>query len=226
MNIRLPLILSLLIVTAMAALSTWAWPLVPDTARIAVHFDANGAANGFADKARALIMLPALSLGLIALLSVIPRIEPRRLNLVSSAKFYRTAWIGVIAILAIAHATIVLKALRVAVDVPHFVLPALALLFMVIGNYMGKTRSNFFAGVRTPWTLSSEYSWEKTHRLVGRLFMLVGAAGLLVSFAADKRLAATMLIGGVLASALIGIVASYIFWRRDPLRHSGDGVPE
>jgi uncharacterized membrane protein len=226
MSIRLPLIVSLLIVAAMVGLSAWAWSLLPDTARVAVHFDANGVANGFAGKEQALLMLPAMAAGLIVLLGVIPYIEPRRFNLAASAKLYRAAWIGVIALLALAHAMIVLKALHVAVDVPHLALPATAVLFMVIGNYLGKTRSNFFAGIRTPWTLSSDYSWEKTHRLTGRLFVLAGAIALVASFALAAKLAAEIMVAGVLASAMVGVLASYVYWRRDPLRHSSDGAPE
>ena len=226
MNIRLPLIVSLLVVAAMAALSAWAWQLLPDTARIAVHFDANGVENGFDDKARALIMMPVMAFGITALLAVIPQIEPRRSNLAASGKFYRAVWIGVIAILAMAHTSIVLGALHVAVDIPHTVLPAVAVLFIVIGNYLGKTRSNFFAGIRTPWTLSSEYSWEKTHRLTGRLFMLAGAATLAASFALPAKIAAEIMLAGLLASAAVGVVASYIYWRRDPSRRSSDSAPE
>lgn len=226
MSIRLPLIVSLLVVAAMAALSAWAWQLLPDAARIAVHFDANGVANGFDDKARALIMMPAMAFGMTALLAVIPQIEPRRFNLAASAKFYKVAWVGVILILAFAHTSIVLTALHVPVDIPHTVLPAISVLFIVLGNYMSKTRSNFFAGVRTPWTLSSDYSWEKTHRLTGRLFMLTGVAVLVTCFALPATIAAAILFGGAIASSLIGIFASYLYWRRDPARHSSDSLPE
>jgi uncharacterized membrane protein len=226
MKIRVPLILSLLIVAAMAGLSVYAWPLVPDTARIAVHFGVDGAANGFAGKQLALTMLPALALGVTLLFSVLPRIEPRRFNLAASAKFYRAAWVGGIVIVAVAHTAIVLGALHVAVNVLHLILPAVALLFMVIGNYMSKTRSNFFAGIRTPWTLTSDYSWEKTHRLTGRLFMLTGLVVLIASIVLDAKIASEIMIAGIFASAAVGILASYVYWRRDPLRHSGDGAPE
>ena len=226
MSIRLPLIVSLLIVAAMAGLSAWAWSLIPDAARIAVHFDANGAANGFADKQHALVILPAMAAGVIVLLGAIPYIEPRRFNLSASAKLYKAGWIGGIAILALAHTTIVLKALHVGVDIPRTALPATAVLFMVIGNYLGKTRSNFFAGIRTPWTLSSDYSWEKTHRLTGRLFMLAGAATLAASFALPVKIAAEIMIAGILAATAVGVIASYVYWRRDPDRSSSDGAPQ
>jgi uncharacterized membrane protein len=48
------------------------------------------------------------------------------------------------------------------------------LMFILIGNYSGKFAA-IFAGSENAWTLSSELSWHKTHRLAGRLFILLGA---------------------------------------------------
>lgn len=55
---------------------------------------------------------------------------------------------------------------------------AMSLSFAVLFYYMGivlkKTKSNFFVGIRTPWTLSDEKVWEKTHDLGGKLFIVSG----------------------------------------------------
>ena len=226
MSIRLPLIVRLLLVAAMAGLSAWAWNAIPPTAQIPIHWGMNGEANGFAGRDQALLMVPLVALGLTLLFAVIPRIEPRRFNLASSAKFYLAAWIGTLCLLAVVHSAVVLNALHIGANAGEFVMPGVAILFILIGNYMGKTRSNFFAGVRTPWTLSSDYSWEKTHRLTGRLFMLTGAATLIACFALPPTITAAILFGGAIASSLIGIGASYLYWRRDPSRHSSDSRPE
>jgi uncharacterized membrane protein len=226
MKIRIPLIVSLLILAAMAGLSAWAWLRIPDKAHIAVHFTASGQANGFSDKLPALTIMPAMALALIALCSLIPHIEPRRLNLAASAKFYSAAWIGGVAALGIAHTEIVLDALHLTAhpaSVTAYTLPAI---MIVLGNYIGKSRANFFAGVRTAWTLSSDYAWEKTNRLAGRLFILAGCIGLIATAALDRATAMLATVFCVLAAAAISTVASYFFWRRDPARHSGDGVPE
>jgi uncharacterized membrane protein len=62
------------------------------------------------------------------------------------------------------------------VDVPmnESIFAMLGVMFMVIGNYLGKTRKNFFLGIRTPWTLASDEVWGRTHRLAGRLFIVLG----------------------------------------------------
>jgi uncharacterized membrane protein len=101
------------------------------------------------------------------------------------------------------------------------VLPvALALMFAVFGNYMGKVRQNFFIGIRTPWTLSSERVWTRTHRLAGRLFVVVGAATLLVALVAPT--AATAVVGfGVISAAVIAFVySSFAFKQEQAAVHS------
>ena len=62
-----------------------------------------------------------------------------------------------------------------------FVMLAAGVLYLLLGNYMGKLRRNFFIGIRTPWTLASDAVWERTHRVGGRLFMLGGLATVLIA---------------------------------------------
>jgi len=50
----------------------------------------------------------------------------------------------------------------------------IGLLFIIIGNYLPKTRQNYFIGVRTYWTLHNTDNWNKTHRLAGKTFLLSG----------------------------------------------------
>ena len=35
-------------------------------------------------------------------------------------------------------------------------------------------------GIRTPWTLTSDLSWDRTHRVGGRLFVLEGIVFILL----------------------------------------------
>jgi len=124
------------------------------------------APNGYASKFWTLVGLPLLVAAVAAILALVPSFEPRARNLAMSGKAYVIAWIGGLALIALAYVALVLNAtghpVRIQVVVPLMV----GALFVVMGNYLGKTRSNFFFGIRTPWTLSSELSWGKTHRLV------------------------------------------------------------
>jgi uncharacterized membrane protein len=225
MSIRLPLLVSLVLILAMLAASAEAWQLLPAGAHIAVHWDIAGRPNGFAGKPFALLFTPVLAAGLCAVLALIPRIEPRRMNLAASAKFYRAAWMATIGVMTVAHASVLAAALHAAVDVRVVVAGAVGLMVIVLGNYMSKSRSNFFAGVRTPWTLSSEYSWERSNRLGGRLLMMSGAATLTALLVLGAKLALIIVFGSVLASAAAAIVMSYVYWLRDPNRQQSSVVP-
>jgi immunity protein, SdpI family len=93
----------------------------------------------------------------------------------------------------------------------------IGLALVVMGNYLPKVKSNWFVGVRTPWTLSSEASWRQTHRLAGWLFTL---GGLLTFITALVRpdVAPAVMIGVLAASAGASVVYSYFAWKHDPER--------
>jgi uncharacterized membrane protein len=93
-------------------------------------------------------------------------------------------------------------------------------LLMVLGNYLSRIRQNWFLGIRTPWTLSSEKSWRETHRLGGRLFV---AGGLLLILATlfSGSLPSWALIAGVAVPAVVLVIYSYVIWNRDPSTKAG-----
>jgi uncharacterized membrane protein len=100
---------------------------------------------------------------------------------------------------------------------------ASSVLFMVLGNFMSKIRPNWFVGVRTPWTLSSKTSWDKTHRLAGWLFILMGlsiaAAGII-----QTLWAFVLMIAFIVFCLAWMIIYSYLIYRDDPNRISPAGI--
>lgn len=226
MNIRTPLIVSAVIVAAMTALSLWAWTQLPDGTPIAIHWNADGQPNGFVRAPLGLFMAPAMTALIAAIFAAIPSIEPRRLNLARSVKFYRAIWIAVIALLAFTHGIGLYAALHGGVRPGNLVLGAVSLLILVTGNYLGKTRSMFLGGIRTPWTLTSEYSWQRTHSIAGKLFVVAGAIGFVAAIALPSDAASHVFLTTLAIAVVLSVVLSFYFWRRDPERHTGDGVPE
>ena len=87
-------------------------------------------------------------------------------------------------------------------------------LFVVMGNYMAKIKRNWFIGIRTPWTLSSEAVWQKTHQLGGKLFVLLGVAMIVVAFL-PNTISWNIFIGSLVTVALTPVVYSYILYRRE-----------
>ena len=131
----------------MAAVSAWAWNAIPDAAQIPVHWNFDGNPDRFGSKVEALLVLPGMAIAITALLIVLPRLDPRRANVDASAKFWNAVTIGVVVFLAYLHVLLVLGATGRHIDMLNSMIPALCLLFAVIGNYLSKTRSNWFGGV-------------------------------------------------------------------------------
>lgn len=220
MNLRLPILVSLILLAVMAAISAWGWVVLPADTVLASHWGFDGRVNGTMTKETGLVTIPAIALGLAALLALVPRIEPRKENLAASRKAFVALWLGGLVVLAATHALIVLSAMGYAVDVPGVSMVLVAALIAVAGNYLGKVRSNFFIGIRTPWTLSSELSWEKSHRMLGRLFVFSALAALAARFAVGTEAGFIVLAAALSASALVGIVSSYVYWKHDPERRA------
>ncbi len=222
MNIKPLLITNTVLIAAMAGVSAWVWQSIPDGAQLPMHWNIEGHADRFGSKHEALLFLPALAVALTLIFWLLPFIDPRRRNLESSSKLWIAAGIGVVALLAYVHMFMVASAMGRGVDMVDYLIPAMSILFIVIGNYLPKTRSNWFAGVRTPWTMSSEYSWGKTHRLASRLFMGSGVASVLAWLAVGAKIAIFVLVISLVATSVISIVASYFFWKNDPARANGE----
>jgi uncharacterized membrane protein len=220
MNRRPGLIASGMLIGTMLVLSFWAWTQIPDSAHVAVHWDAQGRPNGYAAKPLALLLFPLIALAIAVLFSLIPSIEPRRSNLWRSARAYNGIWISSLAVLVLIHAAVILNAAGHPLNMSLIGLASIGVLLVVLGNYMGKLRSNFFVGIRTPWTLSSELSWNKTHRLGGRLFMGLGALLLLAGLVGNTILELSLLLGGLAVITVVLLTYSYVVWRADPAKHA------
>ena len=221
MNRRPMILTSLAVLAVMLVASAWAWLSLPADAQVPIHWGPDGQADDWADKTVGLLLLPVTALIVAVILAIIPRIEPRRTNLERSVKAYRAVWIGVMVLLGGLHLVAVAAAMGADFDMTRLVLGGMGLLFVVIGNYLPKVRSNFMMGVRTPWTLTSERSWQSTHRLAGRLFVIEGAVLLvaaLVGVSGDMLVA--LVVAGVIAMVVIAFGYSYIVWRDDPERRA------
>ena len=89
-------------------------------------------------------------------------------------------------------------------------------LLMFLGNMMPKVKSNFFIGIKNPWTLSNPEVWNRSHRLAGYLFFFGGLLIALFSFILTEFAALVVLLAVVTIITLIPTVMSYIWYRQYP----------
>ncbi len=220
--IRTGIIWTSIVFLAVCAMSLYAQLTLPMDAELAVHWGPSGEADGFASKLFALWFMPGLILVIGAIFVAIPFIEPRKGHLLQSSALYVTIWIGVLLVEGAAHSFIVLTALGFDLPVAQGIMAMVGLLLAVIGNLLGKSQSNFFMGIRTPWTLSSNEAWDKTHRLAGRLWVVGGLAIAVLSFLVPLELAVYVVIGIAGVITVIPLAASYVFWRDADDKQTGE----
>ncbi len=221
MNIRPMLTYSAIVVGGAFALSAWAWVQLPDDALVPIHWGIDGQADGFAPKTIGLLILPVVAAVVAALLAVVPRIEPRRANLERSSKAYGATWLAVLTVLGAVHVLAIAVTLGADLDVSRIALTGVGAMFVVIGNYLPKVRPNYLMGIRTPWTLSSDLSWVKTHRIGGRLFVLEGIVLIVLGLLGPSPvILAVALVLAIVATLAVAVVYSYRVWRVDPERRA------
>lgn len=211
-------VLSGVVLALMLALSVWAWGQIPAGTLVPTHFDINGNPDAYGSPLVGFFLLPGVTALVVLLIGLIPKVEPRKENFQMSLKAYRATW-GVLLLFMLAlHTIIVLSTLEVtSIDLFGTFFPiAMGLLFLVLGNFMGKVRSNFMFGIRTPWTLSSELSWNKTHRLGGRLMMAVGAVTILTSFFLPVAWVLSIMFVGLFGMLAVVLVYSWMVYKEDP----------
>jgi uncharacterized membrane protein len=202
----------------MLAASAWAWDRIPDS--VPVHFGIDGTADRYGSKWEALLIMPGVVALVGLIMAVVPMIDPRKNNLAQSGGFYYAVWYGELAVMSVAHAGLIMAAMGLVANVGQILFVVVGGLFILLGNYMGKSRPNWFAGFRTPWTLSSDYSWQQTHRATGWMFMLTGAATIAAGMLVSTMAAALVLIGGALLTVAVGAWLSYAYWKNDPEKRS------
>jgi len=215
MNRKPGLLISIATFVFSLALTGWAWPQLPGDQSIPIHWDASGRPNGYAAKPVVLLGMPLLVLALAALFLMISLVEPRRRHLYGSARAYTAVWGGLLLAVAAAQTATVLFALGHTRSATTLALGGVGVVFVVIGNYLPKLRSNFFVGIRTPWTLSSDHAWSRTHRLGGRLFILVGVLIILAALTGNGPLSVAVILGGTVLVVGVSLVYSYVVWRAD-----------
>jgi uncharacterized membrane protein len=211
-------------IVTVLALASVAWIVgsgLPADLQLPTHFGISGAPDRFSGKWEALF-LPAGAAGFLSLLFwFLPALEPRLANLERSAGLYHWTWATLLLVNAVIELVVVSVALRWGLRVEHIVVASVGGVFVLIGNQLGKSRSMFFVGIRTPWTLASEEVWIRTHRLGGKL--MVGG-GLVMIVAALLPLPSGLLVGVCCASlaVIVGIpvVYSYFLWRRERVQPS------
>ena len=184
------------------------YPLLPQ--KIPSHFDFSGAVNSYSDKFTICFIIPMA----MALLNVFCHFmlnnDPKRNSMADGAKKVMKWFIPVMTLLLMSIS--IFTALGVKIPVSFIMSLFVGILFIILGNYLPKSRLNYTMGIKLPWTLASEDNWNKTNRLAGILFMIGGAALVLMSL--FNSYSGFVFFTVIIAITVIPSVYSYILYKK------------
>jgi uncharacterized membrane protein len=190
------------------------YPAMPET--MVSHWNALGEPDGYSPKALALFAVPAMSAAVVALFAAVPAMDPLKANIRKFRKQYDTFVALFAAFMLALQAELILWNIGVLLS-PNVVLSAgMAALFFYVGVLSESAKRNWFVGIRTPWTMSSERVWDKTHKLAGKLFKVAGvlaAAGALV-----PEYAVLLVLAPVIIVTIYSVAYSYVEYNKERRR--------
>jgi len=186
------------------------YPQMPE--KMASHWNSEGQVNGYMSKFWGLFLMPLISVGLLLLFMIIPKIDPLRSNIQQFRKYFDGFIILVMAFLFYIYLLTIFWNLGYRFRIIVLLSPAFAVLFYYSGILIENARRNWFIGIRTPWTLSSEKVWDKTHKIGGKLFKIAGIIALAAIF--FQSYAIFFIVFPIFIIAIYTVVYSYFEYQK------------
>lgn len=141
---------------------------------VATHFDSSNQPDRTMEKLPGLAVLPLVSIAVLSLFKILPAVDPLKDNIENFKPVFEWLSVAIIAFITYIQALIVLWNTGSAFDISRAVVPAVAGIFYVIGLVFEKAERNWFIGLRTPWTLSKDEVWDRTHSKLAPWFKFAG----------------------------------------------------
>jgi len=213
MSTRTTTIVVLLLLIVATAAGLLLWNRLPD--QMASHWDINDRVNGYMPKVWGVFLMPLISLGMFALFLAIPAIDPLKANIAKFREAFNLFIVLIVAFMLYIHGLTLAWSLgNIDFKMSTSMLPAMGLLFIFLGYMLRKAKRNFFIGIRTPWTLSSDTVWDKTHQLGAILFMVSGVLAFLGGIFGGMT-AFWFLFVPLIGSTVFLLVYSYVLYQRE-----------
>ncbi len=201
----------LAIILIFFAVGIFFYSQLPD--KIASHWSAEGNVNGFMPKFLGIFFVPVLAAILAIVFIAIPKIDPLKSNIEEFRKYYDMFIVLILLFMLYIYSLTIYWNLGNKFNMIQFMIPAFAILFYYSGVVIEKAKRNWFIGIRTPWTLSSENVWNRTHAIGGKLFKASAIISLFGVF--FQSIAIWLLLIPIIATSIFTIVYSFIEFRKE-----------
>jgi uncharacterized membrane protein len=165
-------LLAIGIIAASLIVSAYFYPHIPDM--MPAHWNFEGEVDSYMPKIMGLLLMPVISFAMLLLFIAIPGIDPLKKNLEKFRGYYDGFVVILMVFLFYLHLLVIYWNFNPVLNVVQFLSPAIGLLFYYMGILIKNARMNWFVGIKTPWTLSNEKVWNRTHKRGGKLFRISG----------------------------------------------------
>lgn len=165
-------VLCLIFIAITIAVAAYLYPTLPE--QIPTHWNLEGEVDDYTPKPWGVLMMPLMAIFVFIIMKLIPVISPKGFRTDQFRGVMNIFTVTLVGFMSVVALLVLLSASGRNVHMNEMIFAGIGLLFIVLGNYLGKVRKNFFIGIRTPWTLASDEVWSRTHRLGGWVFVLIG----------------------------------------------------
>ena len=195
------------------------WNQIPES--VPVHWNINGEPDRWAEKGWEIFFTPVLNVAIYLLLLALPYIDPKR-RTESGQKSLRAIRFLVPFLMTGVFLITLMQWLGIEFLIGKSLGLVIVIFFMGMGNYLQSLQPNYFIGIRTPWTLESETNWRKTHRLGGRLWVLLGFALIITWFFVTEQTFLIALVASIIVMSLTPLIYSfYLYMNNRKQEHLG-----
>ena len=213
MSTRTTTIIVLLMILGATLAGLLLWNRLPE--QMASHWNVNDQVDGYMSKFWGMFLMPVITLGMFLLFILIPNIDPLKANIAKFRDTFNLFITFITGFMVYVHALTLLWNLGYTnLGIGKAMLPVMGLLFIVIGSLLRKAKRNWFIGIRTPWTLSSDRVWDETHRLGSILFMISGVLAVIGGFFGGM-IAFWMLFVPLIGSTIFMVIYSYVLYQKE-----------
>jgi uncharacterized membrane protein len=181
--------------------------------KIASHWGLHGEANKYTNKFFGLFFLPFIMMLIFGVLTIIPKIDPLKKNIEDFIKYYNTFILMIILFIFYIYLLTIAWNFGYKFNMNFMFIPVLGLLFIYTGSILNKLQRNWFIGIRTPWTMSSDKVWKKTHKLGSKLFKISGIIILFGIFFIDSIW--IFVLVPIIISVIWLIIYSYLEYKKE-----------
>jgi len=184
----------------------------PDT--VATHWNFRGEVDGYSGKFVGAFMIPIIIIVSYLGMLVLPKFDPKKDRYEDFDNVYYGFRIVFTIVMFAIYIITSLYNLGYNININVWIPTLIGSMIILLGNYMGKIKNNYFFGIKTPWTLSSENIWNKTHRFGGYAFIIFGILIIISPFLSEK-LGMIAFFSGILLVTVGTFAYSYILYRKE-----------